>query len=266
VAKSKAFDFQACAARMVQHLGAKPEDSRGGLLIDTVAGPMSVHAYENWVACRFHDVERAKKVSPPGSLNPYSGKWNWHGNSPSVESLKGFLSHLCSVVPASAELEEIVRPYDLAARQCKSSSDLSVRLSYQYRDGSNYKARRDVVLSGAPRYAVQIAKVLRGLDESESCPSLIPGLVGLPDLQDSFSGCSSRWDPDEDHPWHELLSVELIEDYQGEPDGDFGEFADQVFQAAFVHGWDESYRPDSYPEMAARQEAYERTMREQEGA
>lgn len=263
--KPKKFDFQACATRMVQHLGAKPESSGRGFLIDTIAGSMFVHPYENWVACRFLDVARAKKVSPAGSLNPFSGKWNWHGDDSSVEGLNDFLTHLCRVVPAAEALEEIIRPYDLAARQCKSSSDLSVRLAYQYRDGSNYKVSREVVLSGAPRYAAEIRRALMGLDLSDA-PSLIPGQVGLPDLQDSFAGCSSRWDPEADHPWHELLSVELVEGYQGEPDGDFSEFSDQIFQVAFLDGWDASYKPDFYPEMARRQKAYELSMRHTSGA
>ena len=51
--------------------------------IQTKAGPLLVHVYDDWVACRFDDVARAKihfgyMPGVNSRLNPYSGKWNWH--------------------------------------------------------------------------------------------------------------------------------------------------------------------------------------------
>lgn len=43
----------------------------------TRAGALNVTAYDTWIACRFDDVEAAKKVARTGILNPFSGKYNF---------------------------------------------------------------------------------------------------------------------------------------------------------------------------------------------
>ena len=50
--------------------------------IQTSVGVLSVSPADNWIACRFTDVERAKaaKINEQSyfaSLNPFSGKWNF---------------------------------------------------------------------------------------------------------------------------------------------------------------------------------------------
>lgn len=47
--------------------------------VTTRAGLLKVYIYDDWIACRFEDVAKAREVVRSGTLNPYSGKWNWHG-------------------------------------------------------------------------------------------------------------------------------------------------------------------------------------------
>jgi len=52
--------------------------------IPTVVGPLMVHVYDDWVACRFDGdllpvYQRLNhERSDDGRLNRCSGKWNWH--------------------------------------------------------------------------------------------------------------------------------------------------------------------------------------------
>lgn len=257
VTKQKKFNFQECAERMVRHLGAVPQPPYGDLTLETVAGAMQVLPCEDWLACRFHDVERAKKFSPAGSLNPFSGKWNWHYTKPTEADLAHLYDQLRGVIAVDSQIE---KKY---AENCSSTRPESERyalLSYLYRDGSNNKATREVLLSDAPQYSLK--KVLLAMPTHDGIRRFIPGPVGLTDLQGSF-GPESRWDPEGDHPWHELVDIKAVSGRAGlEVDGCFEDFEAAVFRAAFVDGWDDAYKPSFYPEMAKRQKEYERSMRE----
>lgn len=61
-------------------------------VIHTKLGPLSVTPYADWIACRFHDVERAVAGLGGDRLNPHSGKWNWHPSKPTYGSID-FLVH-----------------------------------------------------------------------------------------------------------------------------------------------------------------------------
>lgn len=91
-------DFQAAVASIVISRGGCAQQRWYGLLIDTPAGILEVSACESavtrgagkaahWVACRFPDVERAILHAP--GVNPFSGKWNFHGNT-AQEALEAF--------------------------------------------------------------------------------------------------------------------------------------------------------------------------------
>lgn len=69
---------------------------------------------------------------------------------------------------------------------------MNTRISYLYRDASNYKAHHDVVVHGEITFA-QIESAL------ESGQFFIPSQVGLPDLQAQLGPAN-----DDDHAWHEL--------------------------------------------------------------
>ena len=60
--------------------------------IGTKLGLLWVSPHSDWIACRFDNVEKARAVY---TCNPYSGKYNFHGDScvedfsDLVEDLKG---------------------------------------------------------------------------------------------------------------------------------------------------------------------------------
>lgn len=76
--------FDAKVILFLTRLGAEKVDRepfQSYRIRNTVCGPLLVTPFGNWIACRFDDVELAKKVLPHGlqydRLNPYSGKWNF---------------------------------------------------------------------------------------------------------------------------------------------------------------------------------------------
>jgi len=89
----KKFNFAQEVTKAIQALGAK-ETGAYGWQLDTRAGLLELHPYEDWVACRFDDVERAKATVYFGALNPYSGKWNWHFVKPDAVDVEYFVSQV----------------------------------------------------------------------------------------------------------------------------------------------------------------------------
>ena len=75
------FDFPVVVAANLRRLGARPAKCYDWE-IETIAGAMRVTPYDTWVACRFDDVDAAKQRVRFGTLNPWSGKWNWHFDRP----------------------------------------------------------------------------------------------------------------------------------------------------------------------------------------
>ena len=70
--------FKAEIGRRLEALGATRNRDRGyDYTLTTVAGNLYVTVYDDWIACRFEEPERAKAISDT-RLNPYSGKWNHH--------------------------------------------------------------------------------------------------------------------------------------------------------------------------------------------
>jgi hypothetical protein len=122
----------------------------------------------------------------------------------------------------------------------ESESDgVQTRLSYRYRDGGNNKTGSSVLFRGKITFE-ELQTLFRRMD-TEFAESFIPGQVGLRDLQGQFA---AGWDDELDHPWHELVSVELT---TGGPKGDDAEdtrsISDFVAEVAKVE-WDNSYKPE----------------------
>jgi hypothetical protein len=49
--------------------------------LDTICGELHIIVYDGWIACRFQDVDLAKRKLPvdlQANLNRFSGKWNFH--------------------------------------------------------------------------------------------------------------------------------------------------------------------------------------------
>lgn len=87
------------------------------------------------------------------------------------------------------------------------NDDPNTKITYMYRDGANYKVGHSVVFGGRVDSS-EIAAFIGALNDS----SMVPGQVGLKDLQDSFEGCESEWDPDLDHPFHEVEEIAATSD------------------------------------------------------
>ena len=85
-AKKQAERFHKQASERLLRLGFKPTpDGDREFSLDTPLGPLGASPYDDWIACQFKDVAKAKAKQhlPHGHadrLNPYSGKWNWHGD------------------------------------------------------------------------------------------------------------------------------------------------------------------------------------------
>lgn len=65
--------FKAEIGRRLLALGAS------GNRLQTLAGPLAITPYDDWIACRFDSPARAGQLltaQPRGRLNPHSGKWN----------------------------------------------------------------------------------------------------------------------------------------------------------------------------------------------
>ena len=72
--------FKAEIGRRLEGLGATKNrdcDHACEYAVATVAGKLYVTIYEDWIACRFEEPERANATGDT-RLNPYSGKWNHH--------------------------------------------------------------------------------------------------------------------------------------------------------------------------------------------
>ena len=85
----------------------------------------------------------------------------------------------------------------------------NTRISYQYRDGSNYKQFQELVLFGTLTVKQQTL-IINKLEEGEY---FIPSQVGLPDLQDRMISFPNS----DDHVWHELHSFEDVTKEQTHP-------------------------------------------------
>lgn len=93
-----------CNALLVE-LGAAPPTSSDVMLaqwtnrsIDTPLGKLQVTVYEDWLACRFEEMQRAVAgfAGKSMNLNQYSGKYNCH------------VFHRCT---AKEAIEHLVRPH-----------------------------------------------------------------------------------------------------------------------------------------------------------
>ena len=78
---------------------------------------------------------------------------------------------------------------------------VSTKVTYLYRDGSNYKQWNEVIVSGALDPDA-IAHCLREGD------FFIPQAVGLPALQNRFATQGYDFPTEDDHVWHEIDAIE----------------------------------------------------------
>ncbi len=77
---------------------------------------------------------------------------------------------------------------------------MNTLLEYLYRDASNYKQHGSVVLEGA----ISLKDIRPLLIDGEY---FIPSQAGLPDLQHKFKAQGFEYPTEDDHAWHEMVSL-----------------------------------------------------------
>lgn len=124
--------------------------------------------------------------------------------------------------------------------------------TYTYRDGSNFKVSTDVILPGHLSDAQKMA-IFEKADAEYGQPSIIPGQIGLPDLQDNFHGVSF-WKDDSDHPWHLLEGISDT-DAEVTDNQQFTALATFIMVEKVI--WDQGWKPAFYPLMKLRELGFE---------
>lgn len=81
-------DFAGALREMLVRIGAQPSPNFYELVLETKAGPLYLSPHEDWLATRFDNPSEAARIIPGGSLNRYSGKWNWHYIKPTIEDVE----------------------------------------------------------------------------------------------------------------------------------------------------------------------------------
>ena len=105
---------------------------------------------------------------------------------------------------------------------------MNTRLTYLYRDASNYKQWHEVVLAGE----ADAEAIRASLWEGEY---FIPQAVGFPALQERFAAQGYEFPTEDDHPWHEIAGIEPTEDSPTR-----GIYTDEIMQGftqAAARGW-----------------------------
>lgn len=120
-------------------------------------------------------------------------------------------------------------------------------ISYEYRDGSNTKTAKTIVLQGSLTEG-RITDVMKATLGDDDKSWIIPGQVGLPDLQDSFASLSV-WREELDHPWHSIL---LIEPTDADLTPGIEMSAMTLASALETAKWDEAWEPACRPLMDLR--------------
>lgn len=170
------------------------------------------------------------------------------------------------------------------------SETRNTKLSYLYRDGSNYKVSGTVIFSGAITLGDR-DRLLGGMlpsSDDDLWGVIIPGQVGLADLQDRFyereiamieamlapqegpvrtlidpgerdryqtllkqmRATKPQWRDTDDHVFHQVTDIVLTLEPPTDPRSIL-EFISDVLRV----DWDESWRPSFYEEMVANYEA-----------
>lgn len=102
VTQRSRFDFKRACESMLHRLGAVDSDHFYPLRIETAAGPLDLWPQDEWLACRFVDVERAKALLGAGwhgKLNPISGKWNHHPGQLDAAAVDAIRNEIARVLP-----------------------------------------------------------------------------------------------------------------------------------------------------------------------
>ena len=251
-------DFKVLIGAALLKLGAQ----RSGLdsfTLATMAGPLHCKAEDGAMLSRFERADFASGVVQAGDFNPSTGHWNFVFEPAGREEARAVFVDLAGVLPALPQYGDF--PEAVTA----GGGPVSTILSYFYRDQLNSKVGASVVFAAevAPRpYLAQA--FLRACRLRQGVASMVPGQVGLKDLQASFLGCEHVWDPAIDHSFHEISGLSWTHASTPTDLRTFSEFVNQCIDVVLgSQGWDEGYRPPFYEDMKANFEAL--TQRGREG-
>lgn len=95
------FNFKEALHAMLVRIGAQPSERFYDFVLETPAGPLYLAPNDNWLAARFDSPEKAARVVTCGSLNRFSGKWNWHYTKPGQEEVDFLEGLLVKLLPAT---------------------------------------------------------------------------------------------------------------------------------------------------------------------
>lgn len=241
-------------------LGAQRNDAEASSYaysLPTMVGGLLCHVTDDSMLARFQNVERACGVVQSGSLNPNSGKWNWHFTNAGEQEARNLFVEMAGLLPALPRYGDFP---DDGGRA--STKPISARVSYMYRDGGNNRVGGAVVFRPemAPRHFIEQA-LIRACFIEDGVAFIVPGQVGLKDLQASFLGCAHVWEPELDHAMHEITGIDWTSVATPSDGRSFSEFVSECIDVALGEGgWNEAYKPPFYAEMKAEYDA--RQMRE----
>lgn len=267
--------FMGAASKMLVALGGVPTenavDPKNQLTLNTIAGPLRCHVYDNWIAMQFDDEKKAVELIHFGNLNPYSGKWNWMYNHPEPSDLSPLMFDLLGIT--SSDLEKAGNSI-ISPRQ-GDDTFANLKLAYTYRDGDGCSASKEVVMRGLFRQQ-SVNAFLTTCENSTGMLRFIPGVVGLPDLQDQLQSKmwspahahadakltpsaaaedepleSGIWNPARTQPWHEITSL-MATDEEPNVEGEaeyLADFARTMCNVFLTTGWPSDYKPPYYGEM-----------------
>jgi hypothetical protein len=251
--KPAKFDFQKTVTAMLMQLGAK-EGGSYGLELQTVAGVLECTPYDNWLATRFLDVNAAKNLGPPGSLNPFSGKWNWHYDKASAKDVLSLFDTIARITEPSVPTQTLLDRFSLQAEGRTFRDDPHVGLTYRYKSEDGTPQEATVAFKKGSFWSSDLKVMTMAAVLKDGALHFIPGQVGLPDLQNAAG--DAVWDASNDTPWHEVVKLEPLTRLQAEDlpkaDVDWEDFVGRMVHVAVIAGWNEGHRPSDIDQMVER--------------
>lgn len=103
------FSFKEALRAMLVRIGAQPSERFYDLVLETQGGLLWLSPHDDWLATRFESPEKAAQVVTCGSLNRFSGKWNWHyflKPGPSQEDVDFLEDQLVKLLPTDKHVPE----------------------------------------------------------------------------------------------------------------------------------------------------------------
>ena len=134
---------------------------------------------------------------------------------------------------AIAELKDLPSYVEIASfTKLSGQPNVNTRISYEYRDGSNYKKQGEIITQGEIT-AAQVQLLEASLLRDEGDDDFLPRQVGMAYLCPLVD--DSEYDDDLDHPVHTITGVALTE-----APAEAQETTDLInrFAQAHADGWD----------------------------